>query len=205
MRLRPLPDESLGALGLWSSLQQRVGESSSLSAWSFPFGGLSPFSRLFLTVFSSASSSLPSSTSWVLSLLHLFLLHRPFLPFLLFSFSCLFLSLAFSFSFSPFSLALSFLLGFTPLSVCRSVFLCFLFACFCVLAVCSFIFRFYLILPSFTSLLVSVFLWSVLRFSFLSVSPFFSPLPFVFLRRLYSSAVCIPSLFVFLRGSSTFC
>ena len=53
MRLRPLPDGSLGALGLpvrllLPSLRQRVSESSSLSAWSFPFRGLSPFSRLFL-------------------------------------------------------------------------------------------------------------------------------------------------------------
>ena len=53
MRLRPLPDDSLGALWLpvrllWSSLQLRVGEGSSLSARSFPFRGLSPFSRLFL-------------------------------------------------------------------------------------------------------------------------------------------------------------
>ena len=53
MRLRPLPDGSLGALGLpvrllLPSLRQRFSESSSLSAWSFPFRGLSPFSRLFL-------------------------------------------------------------------------------------------------------------------------------------------------------------
>ena len=44
MRLRPLPDDSLGALGLparllWPSLRQRVCESSTLSAWSFPFRG----------------------------------------------------------------------------------------------------------------------------------------------------------------------
>ena len=48
VRLRPLPDDSLGALWLpvrllWSSLRLRVGEGSSLSAWSFPFRGLSPF------------------------------------------------------------------------------------------------------------------------------------------------------------------
>ena len=54
MRLRPLPDDSLGALWLpvrllWSSLRLRVSEGSSLSAWSFPFRGLSPFSRLFLS------------------------------------------------------------------------------------------------------------------------------------------------------------
>ena len=53
MRLRPLPDGSLGTLGLpvrllLPSLRQRVSESSSLSAWSLPFRGLSPFSRLFL-------------------------------------------------------------------------------------------------------------------------------------------------------------
>ena len=54
MRLWPLPDDSLGTLGLperllLPSLRQRVCESSSLSAWSFPFGGLPPFSRLFLS------------------------------------------------------------------------------------------------------------------------------------------------------------
>ena len=48
--LRPLPDDSLGALWLpvrwlWSSMRLRVCEGSSLSAWSFPFRGLSPFSR----------------------------------------------------------------------------------------------------------------------------------------------------------------
>ena len=48
MRLRPLPVGSPGALGLTvrlllPSLRQRVGESSSLAAWSFPFRGLSPF------------------------------------------------------------------------------------------------------------------------------------------------------------------
>ena len=71
MRLRPLPDDSLGALGLperllWSSLRQRVGESSSLSAWSFPFGGLSPFSCLFLSWRPCRSRSLfPSlAPSW---------------------------------------------------------------------------------------------------------------------------------------------
>ena len=54
MRLRPLPVGSPGALGLTvrlllPSLRQRVSESSSLSAWSFPFRGLSPFfSHLFL-------------------------------------------------------------------------------------------------------------------------------------------------------------
>ena len=54
VRLRPLPDDSLSALWLpvsllWSSMRLRVCEGSSLSAWSFPFRGLSPFSRLFLT------------------------------------------------------------------------------------------------------------------------------------------------------------
>ena len=71
MRLRPLPDGSLGALGLpmrllLPSLWQRVSESSSLSAWSFPFRGLSPFSRLFLSWRPCRSRSLiPSLTpSW---------------------------------------------------------------------------------------------------------------------------------------------
>ena len=71
VRLQPLRDDSLGTLGLperllWSSLRQRVGESSSLSAWSFPFGGLSPFSRLFLSWWPCRSRSLfPSLTpSW---------------------------------------------------------------------------------------------------------------------------------------------
>ena len=71
MRLRPLPDDSLGALWLpvrlwWSSLRLRVGEGSSLSAWSFPFRGLSPFSRLFLSWRPCLSRSLfPSlAPSW---------------------------------------------------------------------------------------------------------------------------------------------
>ena len=63
MRLRPLPGDSLGALGLpahllWPSLWQRVCESSTLSAWSFPFGGLTPISRLFLSWWPCRSRSL---------------------------------------------------------------------------------------------------------------------------------------------------
>ena len=60
MRLRPLPDDFLGAL------RQRVCESSSLSAWSFSFGGLPPFSRLFLSWRPCRSRSLiPSlAPSW---------------------------------------------------------------------------------------------------------------------------------------------
>ena len=51
---------------LWSSLRLRVGEGSSLSAWSFPFTGLSPFSRLFLSWRPCRSRSLfPSlAPSW---------------------------------------------------------------------------------------------------------------------------------------------
>ena len=54
VRLRPLPDDSLGALGLparllWPSLRPRVCESSSLSNWSFPFRGPTPISCLFLS------------------------------------------------------------------------------------------------------------------------------------------------------------
>ena len=71
MRLRPLPDNSLDALWLlvrllWSSLWLRVGEGSSLSAWSFPFRGLSPFSCLFLSWRPCRSRSLfPSpAPSW---------------------------------------------------------------------------------------------------------------------------------------------
>ena len=71
VRLRPLPDDSLGALGLpvrllLPSLRRRVSESSSLSAWSFPFRGLSPFSRLFLSWRPCRSRSLiPSlAPSW---------------------------------------------------------------------------------------------------------------------------------------------
>ena len=45
------------------------------------------------------------------------------------------------------------------------------------------------------SLLVSMFLRSVLRFSFLSASHFISPLPLVFICSLYFSAVCIPPRF----------
>ena len=53
MGLRPLPVGSPGALGLTvrlllPSLRLRVSESSSLSAWSFPFQGLSLFLALFL-------------------------------------------------------------------------------------------------------------------------------------------------------------
>ena len=71
MSLRPLPDCSLGALGLpvrllLPSLRRRVSECSSLSAWSFPFRGLSPFSRLFLSWRPCRSRSLiPSlAPSW---------------------------------------------------------------------------------------------------------------------------------------------
>ena len=61
----------LSALGLpasllWPSLRQRVCESSDLSAWSFPFGGPTPISRLFLSWRPCRSRSLiPSLTpSW---------------------------------------------------------------------------------------------------------------------------------------------
>ena len=70
-RLRPLPDDSLSALWLpvhllWSSMRLRVCGGSSLSAWSFPFRDLSPFSRLFLTWRPCRSRSLfPSlAPSW---------------------------------------------------------------------------------------------------------------------------------------------
>ena len=54
VRLRPLPGDCLGTLGLparllWPSLRPRVCESSGLSAWSFPFRGPTPISRLFLS------------------------------------------------------------------------------------------------------------------------------------------------------------
>ena len=54
VRLRLLPDDSLGALGLparllWPSLRTRVCKSSSLSTWSFSFRGQTPISRLFLS------------------------------------------------------------------------------------------------------------------------------------------------------------
>ena len=66
MRLRPLPDDYLSALWLpvrllWSSMRLRVCEGSSPSAWSFPYRGLSPFSRLFLTWRPGRSRSLFSS------------------------------------------------------------------------------------------------------------------------------------------------
>ena len=71
VRLRPLPVDSLGALLLpvrllWSSMWLRVCEGSSLSAWSFPFRGLSPFSRYFLSWKPCRSRSLfPSlAPSW---------------------------------------------------------------------------------------------------------------------------------------------
>ena len=55
VRLRPLPDISLCAMWLparllWPSLRQRVCESSRLSLWFFPFRGLTPVSRLFLSL-----------------------------------------------------------------------------------------------------------------------------------------------------------
>ena len=71
VRLRPLPDDSLGALGLptrllWPSLWPRVCESSSLANWSFPFRGPAPISRLFLNWRPCRSRSLiPSlAPSW---------------------------------------------------------------------------------------------------------------------------------------------
>ena len=65
MRLRPLPVSSPGALGLTvrlllPSLRQRVSESSSLSAWSFPFRGLSPF-LAFVPLLEALSESLTHS------------------------------------------------------------------------------------------------------------------------------------------------
>ena len=71
VRLRPLPADSLGALGLracllWPSLQRRVCKSSGLSAWSFPFRGPTSISRLFLSWGPCRSRSLiPSlAPSW---------------------------------------------------------------------------------------------------------------------------------------------
>ena len=65
MRLRPLPVGSPGALGLtvhllFPSLRQRVSKSSSLSAWSFPFRGLSPF-LAFVPLLEALSESLTHS------------------------------------------------------------------------------------------------------------------------------------------------
>ena len=65
MRLRPLPVGSPGALGLTvrlllPSLRQRVSESSSLFAWSFPFRGLSPF-LAFVPLLEALSESLTHS------------------------------------------------------------------------------------------------------------------------------------------------
>ena len=65
MRLRPLPVGSPGALGLpvlllLPSLRRRVSESSSLSAWSFPFRGLSPF-LAFVPLLEALSESLTHS------------------------------------------------------------------------------------------------------------------------------------------------
>ena len=65
MRLRPLPVGSPGALWLTvrlllPSLRQRVSESSSLSAWSFPFWGLSLF-LAFVSLLEALSESLTHS------------------------------------------------------------------------------------------------------------------------------------------------
>ena len=65
MRLPPLPVGSPGALGLpvcllLPSLRLRVSESSSLSAWSFPFRGLSLF-LAFVPLLEALSESLTHS------------------------------------------------------------------------------------------------------------------------------------------------
>ena len=65
MGLRPLPVGSSGSLGLTVrllllSLRLRVSESSSLSAWSFPFRGLSPFLG-FVPLLEALSESLTLS------------------------------------------------------------------------------------------------------------------------------------------------
>ena len=65
--LRPLGALGLPARLLWPSLRPRVGESSGLSAWSFPFRGPTPISRLFLSWRPCRSRSLiPSlAPSWL--------------------------------------------------------------------------------------------------------------------------------------------
>ena len=65
MRLPPLPVGSPGALGvpgglLFPSLRLRASESSSLSAWSFPFWGLSLF-LAFVPLLEALSESLTHS------------------------------------------------------------------------------------------------------------------------------------------------
>ena len=162
------------------------------------------FSLLFSgpTVFSFVSSSpLPSSSgSSVISFLRLFLLYRQFLPFLLLSFYCLFLSLAYSSSFTPFSLALlSLSLGFVSLSVFSCSFFHFPFACFCVLELCGLVFRFFLLLFSF-SIFACFYVLTVCHSFFVSLGfslPFSHSASFrlqlIFLRRLYSSAVRLSS------------
>ena len=65
MRLQPLPVGSPGALGLpvrllLPSLRLQVSESSSLSAWSFPFRGLSLF-LAFVPLLEALSESLTHS------------------------------------------------------------------------------------------------------------------------------------------------
>ena len=156
------------------------------------------FSLLFSgpAIFFFVSSPLPSySGSSVISFLRLFLLYRQFLPFLLLSFNCLFLSLAFSSSFTSFSLALLFLfLGFVSLSVFRCSFLHFPFACFCVLELYGLVFRFFLLLFSFS--IFACFSVLTVSHSFLWASPFLSPLLLLFICSLYSSSVCIPPRFV---------
>ena len=69
--LRPLPEDSLCALWLparllWPSLRLRVCKSSSLSLGFFPFRGLTPISRLFLSLRPRRSRSpIPSlAPSW---------------------------------------------------------------------------------------------------------------------------------------------
>ena len=72
MRLPPLPVGSPGTLGLpvrllLPSLWLRVSESSSLSAWSFPFRGLSLF-LAFVPLLEALSESLTHSISLVVAL-----------------------------------------------------------------------------------------------------------------------------------------
>ena len=160
-----------------------------------------PLSLLFLILLFSLC--LYFSSSFFLWILHyflssFFLLYRQFLHFFLWSFYRLFLRLTFSLSPLPplfFSYSSLSTLGFLSLSVLSCSFFrfpfFFFFFFFCLFLCSRAIWSRFLF--SFSIFVVSIFLRSVIRFSYLSASPFLSRLPLLFLYSLYSSAVCIIS------------
>ena len=147
------------------------------SSFSLPFSGPTVFS------FSPLPSSSGASAVFFLGL---FLLYHRFLPFLLFSFSCLFLRLPFLLLF--FFFGFSFPFGFSLF------FFRFPIACFSVLGLFGLVFQFFLLLSFLSlSLLISLFFHSVIRFLVLSSSLFLSPLQFLFVYFFFSPPFLCPS------------